>query len=146
VGFGFRVKQSASVGGGIYYGGGYNSLVTINADGSATDVEPVYNDSACTSLAGTVTTTAQFTNVQAQAASGYSSVATTGVVTTGSQISASGGTGLSLASVPPSSGTYQGIYGINASGQWCSGRGANSASGYPTLGSTTTPDSCGVKQ
>ena len=138
--------KSSSAGGGTYYGAGFNSLLTITSAGVATNVESLYNDNRCTSLAGTITTTFQLSNVQAAPQTGYSDVDTLVGTITGSSTSASGGTGLSLASLPASSGTVQLRFGLNGTGELCSGHGTNDANGYPTFSGFYPPDLCSIKQ
>ena len=138
--------QSSSAGGGTYYGAGFNSTVTVASDGTLTGVESLYNDKQCTSLAGTVTTTYQVASYQPQTQSGYTDVNTFVATITSSTLSSGGGTGVSLAGIPPSSGSLNERFGLNASGELCAGHGANDANGYPTFSGTYPPDLCSVKQ
>jgi hypothetical protein len=111
----------AAAGGGTYYGAGFNSTLTMASDGTATSVESLYNDNHCTSLAGTLTTTYEFTGPQAQTQSGYTDVETFVVTIISSTLSSGGGTGVSLAGIPASSGSTNERFGLNASGELCAG-------------------------
>lgn len=138
--------KSSAAGGGTYYGAGFNSTLTMASNGTATNVESLYNDSHCTSLAGTLTTSYELTSPQAQTQSGYTDVETFVVTITSSTLSNGGGTGVSLAGIPASSGSTNERLGLNASGELCAGHGANDANGYPTFSGTYPPDLCSVKQ
>ena len=139
-------QKASSAGGGTYYGNEFNATLTISSNGVATNVASLYNDDNCTSLAGTVTTTFQISSLQAQVLSAYTDVATFVAVTTASSISASGGTGLYLASVPTGTGTTNARGGLNASGELCFGGGLADSSGYPSFAGAVPPDICHVKQ
>ena len=124
------VQESAAWAGGRYY---KNGSTVLSVSATSFENKGIYfSDANCSVKAGVVTIlgTAKWS---AGSASGRSNVARLVISSTGSQLSADGGTGLQLSGVPPT-GVVQMYLMDVADGKLCTGANTKTADrdGYPT--------------